>query len=83
MRLLLISNTYAYKGGYLEHCADELRAFLGDRVRRVTFVPFAGHDYTRNSQLARDSFLSLGYTRLLQKLDASVLVYAATFSVSA
>lgn len=42
MRLLLLSNSTCYRKGYLEHARDDLRDYLGDAVRKVLFVPYAG-----------------------------------------
>jgi dipeptidase E len=43
-RLLLLSNSQCFGQGYLDHAADELADFLGDR-RRLVFVPFALKDH--------------------------------------
>jgi len=42
-RLLLISNSTLYGGGYLDHAEKEKGNFLG-AVRRVLFIPFAHRD---------------------------------------
>ena len=52
-RLLLLSNSRNYGGGYLDHAEDWIRAFLGDQVQRALFVPYAGvtvtwDDYAAN-----------------------------------
>ena len=39
-RALLISNSTQHGSGYLDHCAGEIRDFLGDGIRHVLFVPF-------------------------------------------
>lgn len=41
MRLLLLSNSKNFGQGYLEHAEGLIRDFLGDRVEKVLFVPFA------------------------------------------
>ena len=41
MRLLLLSNAKREGMGYLEHARDYFKAFLGDAVREVLFVPYA------------------------------------------
>lgn len=41
MRLLLLSNAKREGMGYLEHARDYFRDFLGGKVSRVLFVPFA------------------------------------------
>ncbi|MBK7877456.1 MAG: dipeptidase PepE [Planctomycetes bacterium] len=43
-RVLLISNSTLHGSGYLDHCAEELRRFLGPGVARIAFVPYALHD---------------------------------------
>jgi dipeptidase E len=52
-RLLLLSNSRNFGGGYLDHAEEWIRAFLGDQVRRAVFVPYAGvtvawDDYAAN-----------------------------------
>jgi dipeptidase E len=51
MRLLLISNSTAYGGGYLDHCEHAIASILSGSVRRVLFVPYAVHD--RDAYAAR------------------------------
>jgi dipeptidase E len=59
LQLLLISNSTMSGGGYLEHCAQELEDFLGER-RRVMFVPFALHDHDAYTSKARAALGALG-----------------------
>ena len=49
-RILLISNSTCYGGGYLDHAEEEIRDFLRG-VRRIAFVPFAM--YGRAEYVAR------------------------------
>jgi len=42
MRLLLLSNSTNYQSGYLDHALGHIRDFLGDGVKQVLFVPYAG-----------------------------------------
>ena len=58
--LLLISNSTQPGQSYLEHCAGEITAFLGD-VRAVLFVPYARHDLDTYAATARSSFATLGF----------------------
>jgi dipeptidase E len=58
--LLLISNSTQPGQGYLEHCADELVAFLSG-VRTVLFVPYALHDLDAYTATARTRFAALGF----------------------
>jgi dipeptidase E len=52
-RLLLLSNSRNFGGGYLDHAEEWIRAFLGERVQRALLVPYAGvtlswDDYAAN-----------------------------------
>ncbi len=60
LRLLLISNSTMHGGGYLAHCAHEIRGLLGAR-RRVLFVPYALHDHDAYTATAREAFAALGH----------------------
>ena len=60
MRLLLISNSTQHGSGYLDHCASEIREFLGD-ARRVLFVPFALADQDGYAEAARGRFAKMGF----------------------
>ncbi|KAM9305029.1 alpha-aspartyl dipeptidase [Gastrophryne carolinensis] len=60
-RLLLISNSTLHGGGYLEHCQEHIQKFLGAKVKRVLFVPYALHDRDGYAKIARQKFESLGY----------------------
>lgn len=59
-RLLLISNSTLYGGGYLEHAATEINDFLGE-IGRVLFVPYALFDRDAYASKARASFQAMGY----------------------
>jgi len=63
MRLLLLSNSTCYQKGYLEHAMGDLADFLGDSIRRVLFVPYAGvtiawDTYTNK---VREKYAEIGY----------------------
>ncbi|RMF62505.1 MAG: dipeptidase PepE [Calditrichaeota bacterium] len=60
MRLLLISNSTQHGSGYLDHCADEIRDFLG-AARNVVFVPFALYDWDAYTTAARTRLQKLGF----------------------
>jgi dipeptidase E len=60
-RLLLFSNSYQHGRGFLEHAAAHIAAFLGDGVKRVTFVPYAGADWDGYAGVASAAFKSFGY----------------------
>ena len=60
VRALLISNSTMHGGGYLEHCAAEIRDFLGGR-QRVLFVPYALADHAGYAAKARAAFATFGH----------------------
>ncbi|HKO96652.1 MAG TPA: dipeptidase PepE [Pyrinomonadaceae bacterium] len=60
-RLLLISNSTLYGGGFLDHAETEIRDFLGN-VERLLFVPFALHDRDGYAEKARERFERMGYS---------------------
>jgi dipeptidase E len=41
-RLLLLSNSKNYQMSYLEHAKGTIKEYLGDSIKKVLFVPFAG-----------------------------------------
>lgn len=59
-RLLLISNSTLYGGGYLDHAESEIRSFLGT-TKRVLFVPFALADRDAYAAQARKRFAAMDY----------------------
>jgi dipeptidase E len=59
MRLLLISNSYSYGKGYLDHCADEICSFLED-IEQVVFIPYALFDHNKYTELVKSRFSELG-----------------------
>jgi dipeptidase E len=61
MRLLLISNSTLYGGGYLDHCAAAIEGFLRPGVSRVLFVPYALFDRDAYASRARDRFARMGF----------------------
>jgi dipeptidase E len=62
MRLLLISNSTAHGGGYLDHCAEAIVSVLAPAVRRVLFVPYAAHDHDVYAAKVRGRFEALGFS---------------------
>lgn len=61
LRLLLISNSTMHGGGYLEHCAGEIRDFLGSSRKQVLFVPYALHDLDAYAKKAAAAFATFGH----------------------
>jgi len=61
--LLLISNSTLHGSGYLDHCADEIKKFLGD-IKTVLFIPYArpsGMTHDEYTKIASDRFKKMGY----------------------
>ena len=63
MRLLLLSNSTCYQKGYLEHAMGDLKGFLGDSVKKVLFVPYAGVtvDWDAYTTKVRERYAEIGY----------------------
>ena len=63
MRLLLLSNSTCYQKGYLEHAMGDLRDFLGNTVKKVLFVPYAGVtvDWDTYTAKVRERYAEIGY----------------------
>jgi len=63
LRLLLLSNSKNYGGRYLGHAEAEIRDFLGERIEKVLFVPYAAVRVTWDDFAAtvRTRFSALGY----------------------
>lgn len=62
--LLLISNSTLHGSGYLEHCADEIKRFLGEKIESVLFIPYArpgGMTHQEYTDTARKRFEKMGY----------------------
>lgn len=81
-RLLLISNSTSYGGGYLDHCEAEIRDFLG-AVRSVWFVPFALRDRQAYGEKAKARLAAMGYTTtpILESRDMQPPVAAGAIFV--
>lgn len=59
MRLLLISNSTNFGGNYLDHCADEIKDFLGS-AKNLTFIPYALHDWNGYTEKTRSRYAQMG-----------------------
>ena len=59
MRLLLISNSTLYGGGYLDHAEAKIRGFFGE-TRRAVFIPYALFDRDAYAAQARARFEKMG-----------------------
>ena len=59
-RLLLLSTSTVFGGGYLQYAEAEIREFLAD-VTNVLFVPFALHDRDAYAERVRRQFRAMGY----------------------
>ena len=58
-RILLLSTSTVFGGGYLDYAEAEVRSFLG-RIGRVLFVPFALYDQDAYAARARERFERMG-----------------------
>jgi dipeptidase E len=63
IRLLLLSNSTNHGEAYLQYPVSAIKDFLGDAVRRVLFVPFAGvrFSYDDYTAMVRERFEEMGY----------------------
>ena len=63
-RLLLLSSSRTPGRGFLEHARDHIRGFLGPKIQRVLFIPYAAvsRSYTEMTGIAGETFAALGYT---------------------
>ena len=65
MRLLLVSNSTLYGGGYLDHCAGAIASILAasvsGAVSRVLFVPYAVADREAYAAKVRARFETMGF----------------------
>lgn len=59
MRLLLLSNSTNFGGGYLDHAESEITGLFSG-VKRILFVPFALHDQPGYWARARERFAAWG-----------------------
>jgi dipeptidase E len=60
MRLLLLSNSTSFGGGYLDHAMPEILDFFGP-LRRLLFVPFALLDRDAYTAKARERLAGEGF----------------------
>jgi len=61
--LLLISNSTLHGGSYLDHCAGEIKKFLGE-TKKVLFIPYArpgGITHDEYTDIACKRFKKMGY----------------------
>ncbi len=60
--LLLISNSTLHGSGYLDHCEDEIKKFLGDK-KSILFIPYArpgGITHDEYTKIAKERFEKMG-----------------------
>ena len=62
-RLLLLSNSRNYGGGYLAHAEKEIKNFFGSNVKEILFIPFAAvrFSYDEYTNIVSSKFTELGY----------------------
>ncbi|HEV2110604.1 MAG TPA: dipeptidase PepE [Gammaproteobacteria bacterium] len=60
---LLMSSSLTPGAGFLEHAREQIREFLGQKVRRVLFIPYAGvnRSYAEMAEKTAAVFGELGY----------------------
>ena len=68
MRMLLLSNSTNYGGGYLDHAMPAIRELLAG-VRSLLFVPFALHDHEAYTARVRARFAREGIDVAGARLD--------------
>lgn len=63
MRLLLISNSTNAGEAYLDYPKHEIQKFLGDKVKKVLFIPYAAvtFSFDEYQQKVQERFSELGY----------------------
>ena len=63
MRLLLISNSTNAGEAYLDYPKYEIQKFLGDKVKKVLFIPYAAvtFSFDEYQQKVQERFSELGY----------------------
>ena len=73
-RLLLLSNSKNYQMGYLEHAKGTIKEYLGDSVKKVLFVPFAGVTVTWDdfTKIVAEQYNELGYEIVHHRLELYV-----------
>ena len=62
-KLLLLSSSTVEGVGYLEYPESEIKDFLGAKVKRLLFVPFAGvvRTFDEYTEIVRARFAEMGY----------------------
>jgi dipeptidase E len=60
-KLLLISNSTQSGSGFLDHCAEEIKDFLGKNIENVLFIPFALGDLDGYAEKTKKRFYEMGY----------------------
>lgn len=60
MNLLLISSSVVHGYGFLDHSEPEIKRILEGR-KRVTFIPFAGHDHAAYVGKVRNRLALMGF----------------------
>jgi dipeptidase E len=60
-KLLLISNSTQHGSGFLDHCAGQIKDFLGNDIDRILFIPYAGGDLDAYAAKVRNRCQELGY----------------------
>ena len=62
-RLLLLSNSTNFGGSYLEYPKKHISKFLGSKIKKVLFIPYAGvgFSYDNYTEKVAEPFAELGF----------------------
>jgi len=62
-KLMLMSNSTNFGGKWLEHAENDIKAFFGNDIKKILFIPYAGvsFSYDDYAKKAFDKFYELGY----------------------
>lgn len=62
-RLLLLSNSTNFGEGYLEYPQAAIKSFLGQKIKEILFIPYAGVGFSHDDYTAKtaDPLMEMGY----------------------
>jgi dipeptidase E len=61
LKMLLISNSYSYNKGYLDHCLSDIKLF-SENTKEITFVPYALNNKEEYFQLVKNRLAEIDLT---------------------
>lgn len=59
-KILLVSNSFSFGKGYLEHCEEEIKTLLKPKAK-IVFVPYALKDWDGYEAVAKKKFIEMGF----------------------